>query len=96
MSQTFTITFKAPTTGLSDHDWFFCLQDKQAFLFKTFGDEDDRLHLIERADVLEAGDKLYIKYSGEKAYEIAGPKSQKKYQLWLAEKILEQEVFDED
>lgn len=95
MSNTFTITFRAPTAGLSGHEWYFCLDEKKAFLFKK-PNENGSLNLVEKADVIEVQDSIYIKYEYEKTYELAGPKSQREYKLWLAEQILEQEVFDEN
>jgi hypothetical protein len=91
---TYEVDFKANTVGMSGYRWFFCLSKKKALLLRSTS--DTTLAMSEVAGILIHNEILYIKYDGTKAYELAGPKSQEAYKLWLAEQILEQEVFDED
>ena len=87
-----TCTSTSPKT---DERWYFDINNKTALLLNHVKHD----YFIERAAKLKIiGEKLYIQYSESNgcAYVLSGPKSQKEYQMWLATKILEEEVFNEN
>lgn len=88
--KTYKISFEGPTKGQNDDKWIFCIEDKKAFYSKNGTD-----NITDSARLMEFNDCLYIQYEYNKAYELIGPKNLKRYKMWLAEQILEKEVFYE-
>lgn len=85
----FTCVSTSPRPG---ELWYFDVKDETAMLLHHIKHD----YFIERVAKIKAiDDSLYIKYD-DCNYELAGPKSQREFKMWLATKILEEEVFDEN
>ena len=97
VAETITIDLKINNTSYDGDMW--CVDFTKCKAFLVSGLDSEFIDIRRTADIKIIGDDIYFRYHRSKKrtfYEKGGPESQRKYKEWLVDKLLEEEVFNEN